>query len=76
MVFKLGNLTCYIGELKINDKYFLNEYKIFLCSNCFLKHENMKLESLVIIYQRNMVNKFWIRVHSAHQVLGRNLIRS
>ena len=50
--------------------------KSYLSSDCSLKLENMKLESLVIVDQHATVNMYLGLVHTAHHVLGIEYTRS
>ena len=45
-------------------------------SDCSLQLDYMKLESLVIAYQRDAVNVFLSLVHTARQVMGAGRTRS
>ena len=50
--------------------------KSYLSSDCSLKLENMKLESLVIVDQHATVNLFLGLVHTACHALGFGLAKS
>ena len=68
---------CYNGDYKVTQ---LREHeqnnKNHLSSDCSLKLENMKLESLVIVDQHATVNMYLGLVHTAHHVLGIEYTRS
>jgi hypothetical protein len=51
-------------------------YKRHLSSDCPLQLEGMKLESLVIAYQRDAVNTFPGLVHTARHTMGVGSTRS
>ena len=63
---------CYKGNHKeLRMKLFSSEsQKNYLSSDCFLKLENMKLESLVIVDQHATVNTFSGLVHTARHTMG------
>ena len=48
--------------------------KGYLSSDCSLKLENMKLESLVIVDQNATVNMYLSLVHTARHILGVDFI--
>lgn len=60
---------CYKGNHKeLRMKLFSSEsQKNYLSSDCFLKLENMKLESLVIVDKNATVNLYPDLVHTARQ---------
>ena len=68
---------CYNGDYKMKQ---LREHeqnnKGHLSSDCSLKLENMKLESLVIVDQHATVNLFLGLVHTACHALGFGLTKS
>ena len=68
---------CYNGDYKVTQ---LREHeqntKGYLSSDCSLKLENMKLESLVIVDQHATVNLFLGLVHTACHALRVGLAKS
>ena len=62
---------CYNGNYKGKQKGNLEQIlKNYLSSDCSLKLESMKLESLVIVDQNATVNLFLGLVHTARQGRG------
>ena len=59
--------SCTIIKFKVN-------LKILLCSDCRLQLVYIKLESLVIVDQHAMVNKYLDFAHTARHMLGVNLV--
>ena len=63
-------VTCATMEVtRSNDILWSKSLKTFRNSNYFLKLENMKLESLVIVDQHARLNAFLGFVHTARRIL-------
>ena len=68
---------CYNGNYKMKQSCEREQnIKGYLSSDCSLKLENMKLESLVIVDQHATVNLFLGLVHTACHALGFGFTKS
>jgi NADPH-dependent 7-cyano-7-deazaguanine reductase QueF-like protein len=67
---KLGYIRATMVVTKRSKNVNLSKsYKNYLSSDCFLQHENMKQESLVIVYQHDTVNALQTLVHTARHAV-------
>lgn len=70
-LYELGYIRATRGiTIRGKNVNFSKSFKGILSSDCFLQYENMKAESLVIVYHHGTVNIIQALVHTARHAVG------